>query len=365
MTESMPGAVRPLLPAIAAAAADVDRDGAVHPDTIAVLADAGAFSMLQPESFGGLQADPGTYLAAVREISAACTSTGWLVGMLGVNAWHLALFDHQAQRDVWESDSRALLSASYAPTGRLERVRNGFRLSGRWSRCTGVQYASWLIAGALVVGEEGAAEDFTVALVPRKDYAVESAWDGVGLRGIGADDVVVANAMVPSYRTFGWVSGDQRVALDPLYRLPQPTLYTHAGTAPVLGAALGVLAARRPKGTTPLSAVAMAAGGLQLSVLQMRRNLAELSDCAQVDSSPNAELMLRARRDQVMAFERAMKAIELFVGQSGPDDHNDGQVERVWRDVQTAHMHVANDVDRVLSAVGQFAFGLKVDDFIL
>jgi hypothetical protein len=152
------------------------------------------------------------------------------------------------------------------------------------------------------------------------------------------------NAMVPSYRTFGWVGGDQRVALAPLYRLPQPTVYTHAGTAPVLGAALGVLAARRPKVTTALSAVAMAEGGLQLSVLQMRRNLAELSDCAQVDSSPNAELMLRARRDKVMAFERAMKAIELFVSQSGPDDDSDGRVERVWRDVQTSHMHVANDV---------------------
>jgi 3-hydroxy-9,10-secoandrosta-1,3,5(10)-triene-9,17-dione monooxygenase len=362
MPESVLGAVRPLLPAIAAAAADVDRDGAVYPDTIAGLAEAGAFSMLQPALFGGMEADPDTYLAAVREVAAACTSTGWLVGMLGVNAWHLALFDHQAQRDVWESDPRALLSASYAPTGRLERVRNGFRLSGRWSRCTGVHYASWLIAGALVVGGDGAAEDFTVALLPRKDYVVESSWGGVGLRGIGADDVVVSNAMVPSYRTFGWVSGDQRVALAPLYRLPQPTLYTHAGTAPVHGAALGVLTARRPKVTTPLSAVAMAEGALQLSVLQLRRNLAELMNCARADADPEPELMLRARRDQVVAFERASNAVQLLVQQADPDDE---ALERVWRDVQTAHMHVANDVDRVLSAVGQFAFGLKVDDFIL
>jgi 3-hydroxy-9,10-secoandrosta-1,3,5(10)-triene-9,17-dione monooxygenase len=365
MTESVLDGIRPLLPALSAAAPGVDRRSAADPDIIAGLAYAGVFSMLQPASFGGLQVDPDTYLAVIREISAACTSTGWLAGMLGVNAWHVALFDKRGQQDVWGSDSRSLISASYAPTGRLERVGDVFRLSGRWSRCTGVQHASWLIAGALVIGEDGAAEDFTVALVPRKDYAVEPTWDGVGLRGIGADDVVVSGATVPSYRTFGWVSGDQRVALAPLYRLPQPTLYTHAGTAPVLGAALGMLAARRPKVTTPLSAVAMADAGVGLSVLQMRRNLAELMHCARVDSSPDPELMLRARRDQVLSFERAMNAIELFVGQSGPDDDSDGRVERVWRDVQTAHMHVSNDVDRVLSAVGQFAFGLKVDDFIL
>lgn len=359
-TESVLTAVRALLPAIAESAADVDRNGAVDPGVIARVQDAGFFSMLQPTSFGGLQVEPDEYLAATCEISAACTSTGWLAGMLGVSTWHLALFDERAQHDVWDSDRRALLCASYAPTGRLERANGDFRLSGRWSHCTGVDHASWLLAGALVVGDDGAAQDFVVALVPRRDYVVEPNWNGLGLRGIGAHDVVVAGAMVPGYRAFGWVSPDQRSTLAPLYRLPQPILYTHTGAAPVLGAALGVLAARRPKVSRPLSAAAMAEADLELSTLQMRRNVAELMACARADATPEAELMLRSRRDQVLAFERAMAAIRLF-----EPDVDDGLVERVWRDVQTAHMHVANDVERVLSVAGQFAFGLKVDAFIL
>ncbi|PQM44290.1 Flavin-dependent monooxygenase, oxygenase subunit HsaA [Mycobacterium talmoniae] len=110
-----------------------------------------------------------------------------------------------------------------------------------------------------------------------------------------------------------------------------------------------------------MSPVALAGADLTLSVLQMRRNLTELMDCARADASPDAALMLRARRDQVLSFERAMNAVRLFIGQS--DD--DGRAERVWRDVQTARMHVANDVDRVLAVVGEFAFGLPVDEFIL
>ncbi|ORW04453.1 acyl-CoA dehydrogenase family protein [Mycobacterium kyorinense] len=360
MTESALAAVRGLLPAIAESAADVDRNRAVDPGIIAALQDAGFFSMLQPTSFGGLEVEPDDYLAATREISAACMSTGWLAGMLGVSTWHLALFDKRAQHDVWDSDRRALVCASYAPTGRLERVNGGFRLSGHWSHCTGVDHAAWLMAGALVVGDDGAAQDFVVALVPRHDYAIEPNWNGLGLRGIGAHDVVVAGATVPGHRTFGWVTPDQRSRLAPLYRLPQPILYTHTGTAPVLGAALGVLAARRAKVRHPLSAVAMAEADLELSVLQMRRNVAELMACARLDAGPEEELMLRSRRDQVLAFERAMTAIRLF-----EPDVDAELVERVWRDVRTAHMHVANDVERVLSVVGQFAFGLKVDAFIL
>ena len=355
-------AVRALLPAIAEAAPDVDRNGAVDADIIASLHEAGFFAMLRPAEFGGLQADPDEYLTASRDIAAACTSTGWLAAMLGVHAWHLALFDEQAQRDVWASDPRALLGESYAPTGRLEQAGSEFRLSGRWSRCAGAHHASWLMAGAVLVGEDGAAQDFTVALVPREDFTIESNWNGLGLRGIGADEVVVSGATVPHYRTFG-VSQQPRASLAPLYRLPQTVLYTHAGTVPVIGAALALLAARRPALTAPLDAIAVASTGGQLSIRQIQRNLREFMSCAAHDAFPDADLLLRGRRDQVVAFERAAQVVRWFVERSGPD--LDGSLERVWRDVQTARMHVSNDVERVLSVVGQFAFGLKVDEFIL
>lgn len=353
-------AVRPLLPTLEEAAAGVDRAGAVAAQSIDALRDTGVFAMLQPAAFGGLQAHPDDYLAVVRDVSAACSSTGWLTAMFAVNAWHLALFDRRAQHDVWGTDPRALLSASYAPTGRLERTRDGYRLSGRWSRCTGVDHAAWSIVGALIVDDGGAAEDFTVTLIPRSDYTVEKSWNGLGLRGIGAHDILAAGAFVPEYRTFGWVSGQQRGTLDQLYRLPQPTLYTHSGTAPAMGAAETVLAAHQP--TAPLSEFAMAQADLELSALQMQRNLAALMDCARTDSDPGAELMLRTRRDQVMAFARAMAAVRLVVERH---EDTEGRVERVWRDLQTAHLHVANDVDRVLTSVGQFELGLQVDEFML
>src|SRR2546430_17546941 len=88
---------------------------------------------MQPKRYGGFELDPGTFYQGVMEIAAACGSTGWIFAVMGAHNWHLALFPEQAQDDVWGDDDSVQLSTSLAPTGMVERVPGGFRLSGRWS----------------------------------------------------------------------------------------------------------------------------------------------------------------------------------------------------------------------------------------
>ncbi|QZA15388.1 acyl-CoA dehydrogenase family protein [Mycolicibacterium holsaticum DSM 44478 = JCM 12374] len=360
-SESVLSSVRSLLPEIAAAAHTVDRNGAVDSQVIGRLHDAGYFSLLQPEPYGGLENAPDVYLTATRELSSACTSTGWLAGWLAVNNWGLSVRDERVLHEIWGADPRALLCSSYAPTGRLEAVDGGFWLSGRWTRCTGAHHASWLSVAALLVGSDGAAQDFVAVLVPRSDYAVESTWNGLGLRGIGADDVVVSGAFVPRYRSFSWLDFDLGATVPALDRLPQPTVYTLAGTIPLIGAAQRVVAASDTR--APSDQISMAGTDLELSVLQIHRNVAELMDCVRGGAQPDTALVLRTRRDQVMAAERAVRAVNTVVHRSGHRDDG-GVVERVWRDVQTARMHVSSNVEQVLSVVGRFTLGLEVDDLI-
>ncbi len=366
MSTAVLSAVRDLLPSVEAAAADVDRNGAVDPQVITNLHDAGYFSLLQPKPFGGLEAEPDDYLTATRELSSACMSTGWLAAWLGVNNWGLSVRDPRVLEEIWGSDPRALLCSSYAPTGRLERVDGGFWLSGRWSRCTGAHHATWLSAAALRVGSDGSAQDFMAVLLPHTDYVVESNWNGLGLRGIGADEVVVSGAFVPEHRAFSWLNLRLDSHVPALDRLPQPTLYTLAGTMPLLGAAQHVLATRGAEAATALSRLAFARTDVELSVLQIRRNVSELVASVRAGEQPPAELVLRTRRDQVMASERAERAIRTIVRSAGhrDDDADDHLLERVWRDVQTARMHVASNVEQVLAVVGRFALGLDVDDLI-
>ncbi|MGU3502403.1 acyl-CoA dehydrogenase family protein [Mycobacterium sp. C31M] len=347
-------AVRDLLPEIAEAAADVDRAGAVDREVIVRLHDAGYFALLQPPEFGGLDAEPHVYLTATRELSSACTSTGWLAAWLAVNNWGLSVRDARVLDEIWGDDPRALLCSSYAPTGRLERIPGGYRLSGRWTRCTGVPYASWLSVAALKVGPDGAAQDFMAVLVPRGDFTVERPWNGLGLRGIGADDVRVADAFVPEHRAFSWLDLSYGPEMPALQRLPQPTLYTLAGSIPLLGAADRVLQGH---------ASGVLSADVDLSMMQILRNVAEQLDCVRAEGYPDAELMLRTRRDQVMASDRALRVVAAVVDSPSPDV-DEVVLERVWRDAQTARMHVASNVEQVLAVVGRHTVGIDVDDLM-
>ena len=73
-------------------------------ETVPELDEVGFFTLLQPEQWGGLQCDPTLFYEAVRRLASACGSTGWVSSIIGVHNWHLALFDQQAQAEVWGDD---------------------------------------------------------------------------------------------------------------------------------------------------------------------------------------------------------------------------------------------------------------------
>src|SRR6516164_2114908 len=123
-----------------------------------------------------------------------------------VHTWHLALFPPQAQDDVWGEDTSIQLSTSLAPTGTVERVDGGFRLSGRWSFSSGCDYCQWAALGGMAPAvESGAPPDARIFLLPRRDYVIDDNWHVTGLCATGSKDIVVAEAFVPEYRTHSYL----------------------------------------------------------------------------------------------------------------------------------------------------------------
>ena len=128
--QSVLAGIDELLPKLRERAQETEDLRRIPDATIAELEEVGFFKLVQPEQWGGLQADPTLFFEAVRRLGSACGSTGWASGILGVHNWHLAQFEQQAQEDVWSEDPTVRISSSYAPMGAGVVTDGGYLVSG-------------------------------------------------------------------------------------------------------------------------------------------------------------------------------------------------------------------------------------------
>jgi 3-hydroxy-9,10-secoandrosta-1,3,5(10)-triene-9,17-dione monooxygenase len=376
-------AVGELLPALRERAQETEDAREVSADSIKALSEAGFFRLLQPARFGGLEADPLTFLTAVRQIAGACGSTGWVASVLGVHPWQLALFPPQAQDDVWGPDNSNRMASSYAPTGQVEAVDGGHRLTGRWSFSSGCAHASWVLLGGIVLGPDGVPADFRTFLLPASDYQVDDVWDTVGLRGTGSNDIVVSGAFVPVHRSLSFTDVSrcacpgQEANPAPLYRLPYGSIFSYAITTPIIGMAAGAYrahvdhqrdrvrasyvgqkAAQDPHGQVR---IAEAAARLDDAWLAVEHNMTALMTHARAGEKIPLPLRLRVRRDQVRGTGQAISAVDLLFENSGGRALRTGTpIQRFWRDAHAGRVHAINDPERALSMFGRGELGLDV-----
>ncbi|MER7823656.1 3-hydroxy-9,10-secoandrosta-1,3,5(10)-triene-9,17-dione monooxygenase oxygenase subunit [Streptomyces sp. NPDC096097] len=386
--EDVLDAVRALAPALRERAAEAEDRRKVPEASIKELADTGFFRLLQPRAYGGHAANPTLFYTAVKEIARACGSTGWVASVVGVHPWHVALFDPRAQEEVWGQDPDTRICSSYAPTGKVTQVDAGFTLSGRWHFSSGCDHTDWALLGGLVTDPEGRPVDMRTFLVPRADLRIDEVWDTVGLRGSGSNDITLDEVFVPEHRalSFGPVTALQvpghAVNPEPLYRLPYASVFTTTISTPIVGIAEGAyegyVEATRHRlrvsygqqvAEDPFAQVriARAASDIDASWLQLRRNIDELYALAERGAELPTTLRTRVRRDQVLATERCVAAVDLLMENAGGSAMRTGpdRVQRAWRDVHTGRGHAANDPERALVLFGQGALGLDIQDTML
>ena len=377
-------AVRDLLPALRERAQETEDARRVPVANVEGLQQAGFFRLLQPRRWDGIEASPADFYRAVRLVSSACGSTGWVSSVLGVHPWQLAIYDDRAQQEVWGESASTLVSSSYAPMGRATAVDGGFTFSGRWSFSSGCDHAQWVFLGGLVIGEEGTPVDFRTFLLPRADYEIVDVWDTIGLRGTGSNDIVVKDVFVPEYRTLSFMDtgrcyGPGQALNDaPLYKLPFASVFSNSIAVPILGMAQGAYESylewtrERVRASTGSKAaddsfnqlrIAESAAQLDAAVLQIERNIAELLAHAERGEKIPTSLRVRTRRDQVNATAAGIAAVDrLFESAGGRALRSGTPIQRFWRDAHAGRVHAINDPEKVRVMYGQFELGLKVQD---
>jgi len=359
----------------------------VPDETIAGFQAAGFFKILQPEKWGGYAMDPQVFYTVQAEIAQHCPSSAWVLGVVAVHNWQLAVFDDRAAQDVWADDPTVLISSSYAPVGKVKVVEGGYRLSGRWSFSSGSEHCQWAFLGAVVPTPEAPFDmaNYRTFLVPISDYKIVHNWDVVGLQGTGSHDVVVEDVFVPEHRTHRSMDGflcdnpGNAVNTAPLYRMPFMQVFVRAVCTATLGACEGALQAfievAKTRQTGPFKmkndpfarviATEVKTELEQMKLVMLRNFDAMMARCRAGEPIP-VEDRVRYRYDSAVVADRCLALSGKMLKAAGSGGIRlDSELLAYHLDILCSQAHVANHANPFAVNMGGVLFGEENTDFAL
>jgi 3-hydroxy-9,10-secoandrosta-1,3,5(10)-triene-9,17-dione monooxygenase len=188
-----------LAPLLRDRARRAEQERCVPAETVADFHRTGLIRMTQPHRYDGEEMGWDVLCEVAQVLAAADGAQAWIQAIMADHAQMVSCFPAEAQSDVWGSDTRAVMSASFEPSGRARPVEGGFRFSGEHNFASGVDHADWLICGGFIVdGETRFGPHFF--LVPKADVTIIDDWHTMGLEGTGSKSFRVDDVFVPAHR---------------------------------------------------------------------------------------------------------------------------------------------------------------------
>lgn len=347
----------------------------VSEEVVQALKDSGFMRAVLPKRWGGLEATPQEFFAALLKIAEQDMSSAWIAGIVAVHAYQLALMDAKAQADVYADGPDTLISSSYNPVGgRAEACDGGFRLSGRWGWSSGSAHCAWVLLGAIVPGD-----GYRTFLVPRSDYVIEDTWFAYGLQATGSNDIVIDEpAFVPLHRTHRQMDGFNCVHAqdNPMYGIPWAQVFIRVVSTPAIGAARHAVdlfvtnAAASSTDPTKLQGdpditrrVAEAINDIDEVETIMFRNFDRMMELVNAGAAVPMLDRVRYRYQASIVIDRMGAAVDrLFEVAGGRSVFDGAGIQDIWRDIHIARAHVANNPTPFARNLGGMALGAENGD---
>lgn len=239
--EELIGRAEELLPVLAERAPRTEELRRIPDETVRDLVDAGLIRVANPERYGGYGLDVDTMFEVGWRLAQACGSTGWFYTVTQVHNWQMGTAPEAAQEEYFASPD-VIASSAFAPTGDVQTVDGGWRISGRWPFSSGVDHAAWVLLG----GADEVRGQFLM-LVPRAEVTILDDWFASGLKGTGSKSVVIEDPVfVPAYRALNMSNASQEHWRDHhrrgSYGVPLLSIVSFCLATPVVGIGQGAVA---------------------------------------------------------------------------------------------------------------------------
>ncbi len=393
MTDAAPNAPTPadmvararaLAPVLAGRAEACERARFVPAETVADFVDAGLHRMLQPARFGGYEMGWETLVDTAVELGKGCGSQGWVLTVYGDHVQMVGMFDPEVQDEIWADDPATLCASAFAPLGRMEPSKGGYRVSGKWSFSSGIDHAEWLLTGAMLHEGEGPPR-YVYFLAPKSDATVIDDWHVAGLAGTGSKSFAIEDTFVPPHRLL--IDSDANIGTGPgslapgapaIARYPRRGAGTALAAVPV-GIAAGMLDAfcelcadkgrrGRRAASEPVVALRIAetAAELECAHYVLHSGSARIMDALRAGEAPTMEMRLTNRRNQAYGAVLACRAVDRIFGAAGGNAaYLASPLQRAFRDVHVAAQHTAVAWDMMAAPYGLARLGHELDPSML
>ena len=366
-----------LVPKLDSRAAEAEALRRLPDATFADLKSAGLHRMCQPARFGGSEVPLDGAVDIISTLARGCASTAWVCGVFTDHSIITGMFEPQTADDVWAENPDSVIASGYLPSGNAERAKGGWRLSGTWGFSSGCDFADWILLGCMLPIQD----DTKVAhlcLVPRAEVEIDDNWHVMGLEATGSKNLIVEDTFVPENRTIamaamnGGAEARGQTDVPPLYRLPQVTAVPFLFCATIIGIAESVLentiaqmGARKPFGT-PVAEfpsmqlhIAESAAEIDCARMLMQRDTSEAMAAMREPRPLTMAEKVRNRRDQAYAARLCTRAVDRLFGAAGAKGiFSDNVVQRKFRDLRAANVHIAVNWDLAGTTYGRVTLGL-------
>jgi alkylation response protein AidB-like acyl-CoA dehydrogenase len=378
--------VAPLLPLIAAQAAEADANRSVAPAVIAALKANDVMRMSAVKSLGGLDSSVSDIGRELEAVAAACGSTAWCLwnhlcvfhlycGLLGAKQFDLL-------RGITENRQWVCLPAG-AGTGVTGRIDGReVVLKGVASFGSGARYADY--AGVVFVFEGESTPHLTLVRTDQSGVRIDPTWKAMSLRASATDHLHYENVRAllsgvvpfplryrfmfrdPAYPTIDHRYREDWVALSDLWLGCMAVGVADAAFSEACSgiqnrvAIMGVKMVERPTIHVNLGQALASIGAARAAIYHA---------CAMTDArigahqTPTEGDYLHQIGLTMIALRLCDDAMRLVLRVLGGNGLREGNsFERRYRDFQAMPLHINAHPDRVSEQIGRFALGLDTEN---
>jgi len=375
--------VRDMVPALAAAAAEIDRRRELPERIVEALVERGLFRLLLPAALGGAELLPAQYVPIIEELAKTDASTAWCVNQnsgCSMTAAHLA---PEAAREIF-GGPHGILAWGPGP-GEARIVPGGYRVTARWSFASGSHHASWLGCHVPVIEADGRPRQHAdgtpvvrTMLFPKSATQFTDIWHTIGLRGTGSDQYSVTDLFVPEAYSIDVLSrrettsGEARV----LYRFSSLSLYAAGFAGVALGIARSTLGHfielardKIPRGARSTmrnnNVVQAQAAQAEARLASARRyllgSLEDITAAVAARGHIALDERMTIRLASTFAIHTAIEVVDILYQAAGATAiFNENPFERRFRDIHSVAQQLQGRQVH-FETVGQYLMGLETD----